>query len=210
VLGCSTGAEAYSIAWKILSARPELPLILNAIDISEEAVQLAKSGVYSFGSPRFTGANVFEGIGEAEIPELFDRDEDVVRVKSHIKDVIRWSVGDATNPDIAYMLGPQDIVVANNFLCHMERFIAEKCLHNIARLVDNRGYIFVSGIDLDIKTKVAKQRGWKPIEELLEEVHHGDPRMVRDWPFNYSSLEPLNKKRRDWKTRYAQVFEVAY
>jgi len=71
VLGCSTGAEAYSIAWGIRSVRPALPLILNAIDISSQAVQLAKSGVYSLGGSRFTGTNMFDSMTEAEIRELF-------------------------------------------------------------------------------------------------------------------------------------------
>jgi hypothetical protein len=28
------------------------------------------------------------------------------------------------------------------------------------------------------------------------------------WPWHYSGLEPLNKKRRDWKLRYAAAFQV--
>ena len=65
-------------------------------------------------------------------------------------------------------LGPQDMVVANNFLCHMDNLMAEKCLRNIARLVSPQGYLFVSGIDLDIRTKVAADLGWNPLQELLE------------------------------------------
>jgi hypothetical protein len=34
------------------------------------------------------------------------------------------------------LLGLQDIVIANRFLCHMEPRDAERCLRNIARLVD--------------------------------------------------------------------------
>ena len=33
VLGCSTGADAYSIAWTIRSVRPDLKLILHAVDV---------------------------------------------------------------------------------------------------------------------------------------------------------------------------------
>lgn len=210
VLGCSTGAEAYSIAWTIRSARPELTLILTAIDISEKAVEFAKSGVYVVGGCPFTGTDLFDSLTEAEIAELFDRDNNVARVKSPIRDAIRWRVDDATNPAIVEALGPQDIVVANNFLCHMEPAVAIKCLHNIGRLLDRGGYLFVSGVDLDVKTKVAQQQGWVPVEEHLEEVHNGDPRMTRDWPFNYSSLEPLNKRKRNWRLRYAQVFNIGY
>src|SRR5262245_49606566 len=45
VLGCSTGVEAYSVAWIVRSARPDLKLILRAMDISKRAVEVAKCGV---------------------------------------------------------------------------------------------------------------------------------------------------------------------
>ena len=47
VLGCSKGAEVYSIAWAIRSARPDLKLHIRAVDISQEIVGFAKKGVYS-------------------------------------------------------------------------------------------------------------------------------------------------------------------
>ena len=95
-------------------------------------------------------------------------------VKSWIKEGIDWHVADVRDPELLDVLGPQDVVVANNFLCHMEAPEAEKCLRNIARLVVPDGYLFVSGIDLDIRTKL-HAIGWKPVQELLEEVHEGDP-----------------------------------
>src|SRR6202050_1957253 len=47
VLGCSTGAEAYSVAWSIRSARADVRLILHAVDISKQAVEVARCGEYS-------------------------------------------------------------------------------------------------------------------------------------------------------------------
>ena len=107
--------------------------------------------------------------------ELFDRDGDLMTVKSWINEEIVWQVGDAGDRGIVDALGPQDMVVANNFLCHMDDSEAEMCLRNIARLVQLYGYLFVSGIELDIRAKVACDLGWKPLEELLEEIHEGDP-----------------------------------
>ena len=89
--------------------------------------------------------------------------------------MIHWHVGDAGDPDLLDMVGSQDIVVANNFICHMVPSEAEKCLRNIARVVRPGGYLFVSGIDLDVRTQVACDLGWEPLQELLEEVHEGDP-----------------------------------
>ncbi len=202
VLGCSTGAEAYSVAWAIRSARPDLKFSMHAMDISSLAVEAAKSGVYSLA-----GSPLFQRLTDAEFGELFDRERDIVTVKPWIKDGIDWSVCNAADPDIIDTFGPQDIVVANNFLCHMDDAIAEGCLRNIARLVGPSGYLFVSGIDLDIRTSVAYDLELNPLQELLDEVHEGDPSTRGCWPFHYAGLEPLNKSKQDWRIRYAAAFQ---
>jgi 2-polyprenyl-3-methyl-5-hydroxy-6-metoxy-1,4-benzoquinol methylase len=111
-------------------------------------------------------------------------------------------------PETVDALTQQDTVIASNFLCHMPSPTAETCLRNIGRLVRPHGYLFVSGIDLDVRTKVADELGWSPLQELLEEIHEGDFCMKTFWPWHYAGLEPLNKKRRDWKRRYAATFQV--
>jgi SAM-dependent methyltransferase len=209
VLGCSTGAEAYSVAWRIRSARPDLRLILHAVDISEPATEFAKRGVYSLTTPQLTKTVIFERMTATEMAELFERDGDVMTVKAWVREGMNWQVGDVRDPETVDLLGPQDLVLANNFLCHMEPSEAERCLRNIAQLVRPHGYLFVSGIDLDIRARVACDLGWKPLEDLLEEIHEGDSCMRSLWPCNYGSLEPLNKRRRDWKIRYAAGFELA-
>lgn len=208
VLGCSTGAEAYSVAWRIRSARPDLKLTLSAMDISKQAVEFARSGVYSLTASQLTSTQIFEGMTTAEMEELFQRNGDAVEVRPWIKETIKWHVGDAGDPRMVHRTGPQDIVVANNFICHMTPPEAERCLRNIARLVRPGGYLFVSGIDLDVRTKVACDLGWEPLQELLEEVHEGDPYLKRYWPSLYAGLEPLNKGRRNWRTRYASGFRL--
>ncbi len=202
VLGCSTGAEAYSIAWAIRSAHPELKLNLHAVDISRSVVEVGKIGAYSIKT------DIFDRVSETENKELFDRDGDVVTIKSWLKEGIKWHVGDVAESELLGALGPQDIVVANNFLCHMNPRMADSCLRNIARLVRSHGYLIASGIDLDVRTKVADELGWCPLPELLEEIHEGDPVMTAVWPWHYGGLEPLNKKRRDWRRRYAAAFQL--
>jgi len=67
------------------------------------------------------------------------------------------------HPGILDALGPQDIVVANRFLCHMDPGDAERCLRNVARLVCPGGHLFVSGIDLDVRRVLSRLLGelWK-------------------------------------------------
>ena len=165
-------------------------------------MEIGKWGTYPVAS------NLFERMTEAEIDDLFDRNRDVATVKPWIREGIEWHIGDVRDPEMMDVLGPQDIVVANNFLCHMDARSAEKCLRNIACLVRPCGYLIVSGIDLNVRTRVAEDLGWNPLQELLEEIHEGDPCMKTFWPWHYAGLEPLNKGRRDWRLRYAAAFQL--
>jgi hypothetical protein len=208
ILACSAGAEVYSILWTIRSARPDLHVLVRAMDISPEILNFAKAGVYASDTSGLVGSSIFERLSAGEMEQMFDRDGDVARIKPWLREGITWQLGDASSPELIRDLGPQDIVVANNFLCHMEPPAAESCLRNIAGLVDRDGYLFVSGVDLDVRAKVASQLGWQPVPELLEQIHDGDPSVRKDWPWRWWGLEPLNRSRPDWRTRYAAFFRV--
>jgi chemotaxis methyl-accepting protein methylase len=208
VLGSSNGAEVYSIMWAIRSMNPNLNVAIEAVDISPEALKVAERGIYSLGVSELVREPVLHLMSSAERQEMFEREGDEFRVKPTIKDGIRWHLGDAGSSEIRDTLGPQDIVVANRFLCHMAPADAERCLRNIARLVAPDGYLFVSGVDLDVRTKVAKELGWRPLSELLKDVHEGDATLTVSWPFKYWGLEPFDKSRPDWRIRYASVFQL--
>ena len=208
VLGSSNGAEVYSILWTIRSRHPHLQVILNALDISPEILALAQKGTYPLTIPELVNEPILERMTKDEVAQMFDLEDNTVTIKPWIKEDIQWHLGDAADPNILSRLGPQDIVVANNFMCHMYPQDAERCLRNIARLVSPGGYLFVSGIDLDIRTKVARDLGWVPVRDLIEPIHDGDPRVRADWPFEYWGLEPLTRNRHDWQVRYASAFQL--
>jgi len=208
VLGCSTGAEVYSIVATLRSARPFFKVDLHAVDISPAVVAVAREGAYPRTSPGSANATIFDRLTPAERQAMFEEDAEQLRVRSWIKERVAWHVGDAADPAIAALIGPQDIVVANNFLCHMSPRDAERCLRKIVRLVSPGGYLIVSGVDLDVRARVAADLGWQPVTDLLEDIHDGDAAVRRDWPAQYWGLEPLNKRRRDWRVRYATAFRV--
>jgi SAM-dependent methyltransferase len=209
VLGCSIGAEVYSILWAIRSVRPDLRVLLDAVDVSQEILSFAEKGIYSPDTSQSVNASIFERLTETEMVELFEWKGDQTKVKSWLREGITWQPGDAADPELVEILGPQDLVVASNFLCHMARADAEKCLANIAQLVSPGGYLFVSGVDLDVRTKTALDLGWEPVRELIVEIHDGDRSVRADWPWEWWGLEPLNRKRHDWQTRYAAAFRIA-
>jgi chemotaxis methyl-accepting protein methylase len=229
VLGCSKGAEVYSISYAIRSVRPNLEVKLQALDISKEIVEFAEAGAYSLGydgsddldsshlvqdesvarnTLRDQPSSVFERMTAAERAALFDSAGNQVQVKPQFRDGIGWHVGDAADPGLVGALGLHDIVVANRFLCHMNPEQATACLRNLARLVRSGGYLFVSGVDLDVRSKVAQELGWRPVTENIREIHDGDISLRHDWPLRYWGLEPFDQTRSDWETRYAAVFQI--
>ena len=208
VLGCSVGAEVYSILWTIRSARPDLKVVLCAVDISKEILHFAEQGIYGVNTSELVSAPIFERLSTHEKREMFDWEGDQAKVKSWLREGISWRLGDVAEPELIGDLGPQDIVVASNFLCHMVPTDAEKCLRNIEQLVSPGGYLFISGVDLDVRTKVAVDRGWEPVADLIAEIHDGDPSVRADWPWEWWGLEPLDRSRRDWQTRYAAAFRI--
>jgi SAM-dependent methyltransferase len=208
VLAGSIGAEVYSILWTIRSARPDLKVHLQAVDVSKEILDFAENGVYNPATSRMVGSSIFDRMKEHEKREMFDWDGDQARIKSWLREGITWRCGDASDPDLIKVLGLQDMVVGNNFLCHMAPVAAEKCLHNIARLAGPGGHLFISGVDLDVRTRVAVGLRWKPVPELMAEIHDGDPSVRADWPWRWWGLEPLDQRRPDWQVRYAAVFQV--
>jgi chemotaxis methyl-accepting protein methylase len=227
VVACSKGAEVYSILWTIRSARPDLRFRTHAVDISQDILEFAARGVYSRnGLPALNATSedgkakggdvtwkdqpvsIFERMADEEMEAVFELEGDQARVRPWLKEGITWRRGDAADPALGDVLGPQDIVVANRFLCHMEPAAADKCLRNIARLVKPGGYLFVSGIDLDVRAKVARELGWKPVIDLMREIHEGDASLAAGWPLEYWGLEPFRNDRPDWRTRYASVFQI--
>jgi chemotaxis methyl-accepting protein methylase len=208
VLGCSNGAEVFSIAWAIRSARPAVRIELQAVDLSAEAIEASRRGRYPDGLSGLTKDFLFHRMSASEIAEMFDDEGETRRIKPWLTEGISWHLGDATDPRTAGALGVHDIVVANRFLCHLRPADAERCLRSTARLVAPGGFLFVSGVDLDVRTKVSQELGWASWPERIEEIHEGDPSLRTGWPCKYWGLEPIDKARADWKVRYASVFRI--
>lgn len=230
VLACSKGAEVYSMVWAIRTARPDLQLNVHAIDISQEIVDFAHRGIYSlsgsdamaseneeaakqkgdvsWNTSRDQNASMFERVSADEIATMFETKGNQATIQPWLRQGITWMCGDAADPALLQTVGPQDVVVANRFLCHMEPPDAQSCLRNIGRLVKSGGYLFVTGIDLDVRSKVALEEAWSPITDLAREIHEGDTSILAGWPLEYWGLEPFDDRRHDAQIRYASVFRV--
>ena len=171
VLGCSIGVEVYSILWTLCPARPDLEIVVHAVDISRDVLDVAERGIYSPEASAMVGSSIFEALSEAELLDIFDWEGDQGRVKAWVVMESRGRSATRAIPSSRPHWGSHELVVASNFLCHMDARSAERCLRNLVRLVSPGGFLFVTGVDLDVRTKVALDLRWEPVPELRTEVH---------------------------------------
>ena len=203
VLGCSTGAELYSAKGIINETRPDLNVYARGIDISVEAIKKAEKGEYG------SDDRELEGLREKEINKFFVRHDNILEVRPELKKNVTWQVGDACNPDLLNILGYQHIVFANNFLIHWPNKEAENCLSNIIKLLSANGFLFVWGVDPEVKMRVVQKHGLLAVLYHIEQTYTADITGLNAWPWKYWGLEPLDKNRADWKERYATVYKFA-
>lgn len=203
VLGCSEGAEPYCISQAIQSIRSDLKLEVLGMDISRDALRSARSGFYEKKN-----SAMFARLNPDEFDRFFDDVGGFYFVKSGISGPVSFEWCDVLKESMEEYLRAADIVVANRFICHMDSATAKQCLIKVLNLVKPGGYLFVSGIDEDVREEVAGRYQLTPVLDALEEVYYGDPSLVEGWPFHYWGIEPINHKRQNWPLRYAPVFKV--
>ena len=208
VLGCSIGVEVYSILWTVRSSRPDLDVAVHAVDISPDVVRVARERRLQ---PRGIGDGPFLDLRGTDrrlnVAEMFDWDGDEGTIKPWLRDGITWQVGDACDPNLITSARATGSGGRQQLPLPYAPRTAQPCLRNLARLVSPGGYLFVTGVDLDVRTKVALELGWDPVTGAGAEIHDGDPLVRSDWPCQWG-LEPLDRPRPDWETRYSAVFRV--
>lgn len=205
IIGCSTGAEVYSLLWMIHKVIANLRVNTVALDISASCVEAAQMGTYRLGSPEFR-----KQLPQEILDELFDKGGETLKIKSCHSQGIRWLVADARDPGLLDLIGAQDILLANNFLVHMKPVEAEPCMRGLLRLVRPGGFFVCRGVDLDLRERVALSAGLEPITTQIEEIHNADPDIdaPKGWPWRYWGLEPLDRSRKNWPARYSVIFRV--
>lgn len=230
VIACSKGAEVYTFVWALRRQFPKIDLRVCAVDISADILEFARHGAYSLRSQGAAiestpssssevreisfhtsvdqSAPIFERVSSEELDSLAELRDGVAYVREDFKQGIQWVHGDALAPDLLRQIGQQDYVIANRFLCHMAPAEAERCLKNVAHLVKPNGFIFVTGVDLEVRTKVARELSWKPVTENMRETHEGDCSLRRGWPLEYWGVEPFGAVEEHEGLRYVSIFQI--
>ncbi len=203
MFACCSGEEAFSLSHVIQSKYPQLRFRIRAYDIVSDVIEKANKPIYTkeqvYAGPFVTGDFV---------EKVFDLENDAYRVKAEISAPISFAVGDMLDKQFMESLGEVDIVFAQNVLFHLPKPQSREAFKNITRILKRSGYMFINGMDVDMRVKLTKLLKLKPIDYLIEEIHN-DARVDRGagWAGAYWGRQPFSKSAREWMRKQCTIFQ---
>uniref|UniRef100_A0A0H3WVN6 CheR-type methyltransferase domain-containing protein n=1 Tax=Pandoraea faecigallinarum TaxID=656179 RepID=A0A0H3WVN6_9BURK len=129
-LPCSTGEEPYSIAMTMFDAGfGANDFTVDAVDISERALAVARQGLY--------GRNSFRGPPDTMLfrDRYFTPEEDGFRVIGALRARVRWHAGNLFDPSLIDRLGTFDFVFFRNVLIYFDRDGQRRAIAALERLM---------------------------------------------------------------------------
>jgi len=201
VMGCSTGAEPYSIASVMRSRHPDLVFTVNAYDIDRGCIDKAKSAQYT--SEEVLGSEL---ITSDFIQATFDKKNGHYIIKNDIRKHVHFYVADVQDLKLPEKIGTFDIVYVQQLLIHLKQKQAIKGFKNICRLLNPKAALFVAGVELGMLVKLTRMNNLYPCDYNIEEINKEVCMYDGGWPWVYWGREPFMITRRDWKRRYSTIF----
>jgi chemotaxis methyl-accepting protein methylase len=202
VLGCSNGAEAFSIASILTQYARGIDFSIKAVDLDREMIRRAWEATYST-SDVFTHSRITPSFVE----NTFDEQGDHYTVKPELIKRIEFSVADVLDEKTVTALGNADIVFVQNLLVNLRRNKARIAFRNAFRLLKRRSVMFVDGMDHDLRTRLTRRYGLTPLTFKLDQIYR-EAREERGagWPYNYWGIEPFLLHPHHWQRRYGTIF----
>ena len=201
VMGCSIGAEPYSVASILRKSHPDLVFNVYAYDIDQKCIEKAKSARYR---PEEVLNN--ELITSDFVHNTFDKVDGDYVIKNDIKKHVHFDVGDVLDKNLTGQIGASDIVFAQHVLIHLKPKQAVKGFRNICRLLNPKAALFISGMELNRLVKLTRENDLIPCEYKVEEIYKERGVLGKGWPYSYWGNEPFRMVRKDWQRRYSTIF----
>ncbi len=125
---CSTGEEPYSIVMTLLEAglTPE-EIAVDAVDLSENALQLARRGCYGKGS--FRGVTAEMGRG------YFQQEGNEVRISAEVVAGVRFYRDNLLRPAAMVQMPAYDVIFCRNLLIYLHAKAKETVFSHLDRLL---------------------------------------------------------------------------
>lgn len=135
-LPCSSGEEAYTMAMALIDAGiPASRFCIEAIDISQQAIDQARAGVY--------GRNSFRGQDLAFRDRYFRPAARGWALRDDVRATVRFSQGNIFSPDfLAQALG-FDVIFCRNLLIYFDPIRQKQAIAVLGRVLKDDGTLFV-------------------------------------------------------------------
>ena len=134
--GCATGEEAFSIAiiiYELLEGRiKEIPVQIFATDIDNEALKIARKGVYTVES--------VNGIDKKLLEKYFDKNGNSFEIKKFIRALILFSRHDITNSPPFLKL---DVISCRNLLIYFNQKLQSKIIPTFHYALNPEGLLLL-------------------------------------------------------------------
>lgn len=133
---CSTGEEPYSIAMVLISLRLRKDMFqIDAVDISDQAIEIAKQGGYT--------AYSFRGGRRETTAYFFTKRGDNYHLHKEVRDSVCFQRGNLLDPSTFKNKGPYDIIFCRNLLIYFDGKSRAKAIFALSRLLADDGVLFV-------------------------------------------------------------------
>ncbi|TAK89889.1 MAG: PAS domain-containing protein [Burkholderiaceae bacterium] len=158
VAGCATGEEAYSIAMLLREAmdeaQHELKVQMYATDLDEDAIAIARTGVYSF--------SIGQDISPERLRRFFIKEDAVgYRVKKEIREMVVFAVQNVIKDPPFTRL---DLLACRNLMIYLEPDLQERLIATFHYAIKRGGVLFLSpseSIGNPMGMFTALDRKWK-------------------------------------------------
>jgi len=136
--GCSSGEEVYTLAMILLESCHFLwdwDIRITGVDIDSEMIERARSGIYSGRAFQTTPPQMME--------RYFSKCDDGFQVKSTLKRLTRFTVGNLLRLDSFDREDPADIIFCRNVFIYFSEDTTRKIVENFATLLCQDGHLFL-------------------------------------------------------------------
>ena len=136
--GCSSGEEVYTLAMILLESCHFLwdwDIRITGVDIDSEMIERARSGIYSGRAFQTTPPQMME--------RYFSKCDDGYQVKSTLKRLTRFTVGNLLRLDSFDREDPADIIFCRNVFIYFSEDTTRKIVENFATLLCQDGHLFL-------------------------------------------------------------------
>ncbi len=204
ILGCSNGAEPYSVASVLRSRHPDLEFHIDAFDLDSDVVRKAKSMCYTSEEvfSNETGTDQFDDF----VKNTFDMENDVYHIKSDVGRHVKCGVANVLDSKLKEKIGTADIVYVQHLLIHLKVGDQKKAFRNIYSLLNPKAALFAAGNEYDALQKLTTRYDLWPLEYKIEQIHREVGVYGKGWPWAYVGVEPFDDLGKGWKRRYSTIF----